>query len=116
MIKLRSMIGLTSIIALASCLKPLDERAIDIAVGECNVVGNGASIRNLDLPGEKKYLTLSEIAYVDKVLQEKNDCRLRAVYADKVTGDREYAIQKKNSSFVVDYPSDYTKIYPHYCD
>ena len=99
--KLKPLIGLTSIIVLASCLKPLDERAIDIAVRECNTVGNGASIRNLDLPEEKKYLTLSEIAHVDEVLQEKTYCHLGAVYADKVTGDRKYVIQRKNSVFVV---------------
>jgi hypothetical protein len=106
------IVGLATLIA-SSCQKPLDQRAVEIALQECDSISTrGVSIRSLDVADEPP-LTLSEIAYVDNMLQNRSDCKL-SVYVNKVE-DREYVIEKKNSQFVMVYPSTlngYHKIYP----
>ena len=103
-------IGITAL-ALSGCLQPLDERAIEIAVKDCDTLSHqGAVVRNLDLPVEGKYLTVSDMAYVNKVLQERTDCYLAAVY-EIAKENRGYVIMKKNSTLVLGYPQ-LKKIYP----
>ena len=110
----KAIFGLVGIVSLSSCLKPLDERAIDIVVERCNNMSqNSAFITNLDLPVDNEYLTPSQIARVDYVLQEKTNCYL-SVYLDKESGWRCYLVQKENSAFTVTsfkHPQ-YEKVYP----
>jgi len=108
-----TIIGLAGLIA-SSCLKPLDERAVEISMKDCeSITINSVHMRNLDLPADGEYLTLSQIKHVDEVLQEKTDCRL-SVYLDILNGDRDYLVQKKDSKYIkINFPKErYTQIYP----
>lgn len=104
--------SILALVGILSCQLPLDERAVKIAKQECFSIGNGSVTRNLDLPADDQYLTLSEIARVDRVLQDQTDCYIAGVYVDKAKETREYLIAKKDSRFVPVYPAGYEKIYP----
>ena len=112
----KAMLGLSALIAV-SCQKPLDERAIEIVVNECNntLVNTDSAVilYVLDLPADNEYLSPEQIARVDYVLQEKTDCHL-SVYLDKVNGKRAYLVGKEHSAFETrsfQLPR-YEKIYP----
>lgn len=108
------ILGLTPLVA-SSCLKPIDERASDMVVKECNTINNNRGISiltNLDLPAEGEYLTPPQMVHVDKVLQEKTDCHL-SVYFDREEGDRTYVVQKNYSTLVpYAYYPRYVRLYP----
>jgi|SRR3989344_8544663 len=112
----RAILGLAALVT-SSCLQPIDERAIELTVKECNNLPYRGSVmtQTLDLPADDQYLTAEEIAHVDNVLQEKTDCHL-SVYLDKVRKERNFLIQKQSSALVItafEHPR-YEKVYPIY--
>ena len=109
----KALLSLSALIAV-SCQKPLDERAIEITVRECNNLGNGSVILDLDLPVDNEYLTLEQIAYVDKRLQDTTDCFL-TVYLENSKAERFYIVQKEHSPLLIsENDKRFEKVYPIY--
>jgi len=109
----KAILGLAALVS-SSCLPSIDDRAIELTVKECNNITTKPVyyVKHLDSPADGKYLTLPQIERVVKVIEEKTDCHL-SVYFDRVEGDLDYILQKKNSEVAISLPDQkrYVKLY-----
>ena len=118
----RAMLGLTVLAGLGCASsnrnvmepKSLSKRVIEESVKGCNELSSSRyGIYFADVGGEE-YLIPSEIARVDKIVQEKTDCHL-SVYFDRERGNIGYVVEKGNPEFLIKvflYESRYVKHYP----
>ncbi len=118
----RAMLGLTVLAGLGCASsnrnvmepKSLSERVIEESIKGCNELSlSKYGIYFADVGGEE-CLTPSDMARVDKIVQEKTYCHL-SVYFDRERGKIGYVVEKGNPEFLIKvflYESRYVKHYP----